>query len=109
MTPFFPKSIQHYFKRLKKEKGKTMENSSKDMIVVYGTSWCGDTNRARRFLDQNKISYRWIDIDQDQEGRAFVEKTNRGMRSVPTIVFTDGSILVEPSTFTLANKLGIPM
>lgn len=38
---------------------------------------------------------------------AFVEQTNKGMRSIPTIVFPDGSVLVEPSNAELAEKLGM--
>ncbi|MEJ5200822.1 MAG: glutaredoxin domain-containing protein [Anaerolineales bacterium] len=82
-----------------------MEESQK--IIVYGTNWCGDSRRARRFLDEHNIAYRWIDIDTDAVARKFVEETNHGFRSVPTIVFPDGSILVEPSNAELARKLGI--
>lgn len=81
--------------------------SENSLIKLYGTTWCGDTRRARSVLEQNGIPYEWIDIDQDLEGRKFVETTNRGFRSVPTIVFGDGSILVEPSEFTLRKKLGL--
>jgi glutaredoxin len=76
-------------------------------IVVYGTDWCGDCRRTRRFLDSNIIPYRWINIDQDKAGEQFVLLNNRGMRSVPTLVFGDGSILVEPSNLALAQKLGL--
>ena len=78
-------------------------------ILLYGTTWCGDTRRARRFLDQNNIQYKWIDIDQDVEARKFVEEVNHGFRSVPTIIFPDGSMLVEPPTAKLAEKLGLPV
>ena len=74
-------------------------------ILLYGTDWCGDCFRARRFLEKNNITYQWINIDKDKTAEQFVLKTNRGMRSVPTLVFSDGSILVEPSTVELANKL----
>jgi mycoredoxin len=84
-----------------------MEKSSE--IIMYGTTWCGDTRRARRFLDQNNIQYKWIDIDQDLEARKFVEEVNHGFRSVPTIIFPDGSMLVEPATSKLAEKLGLPV
>lgn len=77
------------------------------IIKLYGTSWCGDTRRARSVLDQNGIPYEWIDIDKDLEARKFVEEINRGYRSVPTIVFPDGSILVEPSESKLRLKLGL--
>ncbi len=76
-------------------------------ITVYGTSWCYDCRRARTIFDQNKISYVWIDIDANAEGRKYVESVNRGYRSVPTIVFPDGSILVEPSNLELSRKLGL--
>ncbi len=80
---------------------------SNGIIVVYGTNWCYDSKRARTLLDQNHIPYEFIDIDVDMEGRKFVEETNRGCRSVPTIVFPDGSILVEPSNQVLSEKLGL--
>ncbi len=79
---------------------------SEEIIVMYGTTWCGACRRARLILDQHNIPYQWIDIDQDSDGEAFVKQTNKGMRSVPTIVFQDGSILVEPSTKKLTEKLG---
>ncbi|MHC1740898.1 MAG: glutaredoxin domain-containing protein [Anaerolineaceae bacterium] len=78
-----------------------------EKIKVYGTSWCGDTRRARSFFDTNNIEYEWIDIDKDPEAAKFVMEVNHGCRSVPTIVFLDGSILTEPSTFELNNKMGI--
>jgi mycoredoxin len=78
-----------------------------NLIVVYGTTWCGDCFRTRRFLDKNAVKYRWINIDEDKSGEQLVLKLNRGMRSVPTIIFGDGSVLVEPGTPTLAQKLGL--
>ena len=74
-------------------------------ITVFGTWWCGDCSRARRCLERNQVIYNWVDIDQDKMGEQFVLSTNSGMRSVPTIVFGDGSILVEPSDKVLQQKL----
>ncbi len=76
-------------------------------IVIYGTTWCGDTRRARRVLDEHQIAYKWIDIDVDETARRHVEEVNNGFRSVPTIEFPDGTRLVEPSTPELKAKLGI--
>jgi glutaredoxin-like protein len=76
-------------------------------IIVYGTNWCGDCIRTKLFLKRNSIDYQWVNIDHDKEAEKFVKDTNKGFRSVPTIVFPDGSMLVEPSTSMLAKKLEI--
>ena len=73
--------------------------------TLYGTVWCGDTQRARRILERNQIAYLWVDIDKDPDAARYVERINRGFRSVPTIVWPDGSMLVEPSDRELEDKL----
>ena len=74
-------------------------------IVVYSTSWCSDCKRAKKFLDKNNIPYIEVDIDEDETGKAFVMEMNNGARVVPTIIFPDGDVLVEPSTQELRTKL----
>lgn len=76
-------------------------------IICYGTDWCFDCHRARKFFDEHNITYQWVNIDRDPQAEAFVQKVNNGYRSVPTIVWPDGSILVEPSRRELARKLGM--
>ena len=87
----------------KKSKSMPVENSVE--IKVYGTTWCGDCRRARAVFDRMAVPYAFIDLDRDKAGETFVKQTNRGSRSVPTIVFPDGSILVEPSNAKLEEKL----
>jgi mycoredoxin len=82
-----------------------MEKDQITEIKLYGTNWCGDTIRARTLLDNKGVFYTWIDIDRDAEAEKFVKITNRGYRSVPTIIFPDGSILVEPSERELLAKI----
>ena len=82
-------------------------NKMTTIKVIYGTEWCGDCKRSKRFLDRKKIPYTWIDIDEDEEAKEITKKLNKGKAKVPTIVFDDDSILVEPSNFQLAEKLGI--
>ena len=74
-------------------------------IKVYGTTWCPDCVRSKQVLARHAVQYEWIDISSDEKARAYVEKVNRGNRSVPTIVFPDGSVLVEPSNADLEKKL----
>jgi glutaredoxin-like protein len=76
-------------------------------IIIYGTNWCGDCRRSKRFLDAHHIAYQWIDVERDAKAIERVMKLNSGMRSVPTIVFPDGAVLVEPSDAELGKKLGV--
>ncbi len=76
-------------------------------IMVYGATWCPDCKRAKQFLGEQRIQYNNIDIDEDPISVGFVEKVNSGKRMIPTIVFPDGDILVEPTNAQLAQKLGI--
>ncbi len=76
-------------------------------IVVYGATWCSDCRRAKIFLGEQRVHYKWIDIEEQPEHQAFVEKINDGKRIIPTIVFPDGGILIEPSNAELAAKLGL--
>ncbi|HLZ08674.1 MAG TPA: glutaredoxin domain-containing protein [Chloroflexota bacterium] len=78
-----------------------------DVLVVYATTWCGDCYRTKRFLDRNNVPYRWVDADEVPGAMELVQAINRGHRSVPTLVFPDGSTLSEPSNPELARKLGI--
>ena len=80
-------------------------NRETRQITVYGAQWCGDCIRAKRILDQYEASYQWIDVDGDEQALDIVRKANNGMRSIPTIFFPDGSILVEPSNGELLKKL----
>ena len=59
------------------------------------------------FLGEQRVPYEWVDIDTDEEGRKRVQEVNNGRQIIPTIVFQDGSILVEPTNAELAAKLGI--
>lgn len=76
-------------------------------ITLYGAHWCPDCRRAKQFLGEHQIPYAWVDIEQDAAAEQFVIEKNAGKRIIPTIVFEDGSILVEPSNAELAAKLGL--
>jgi mycoredoxin len=80
-----------------------------DKIVLYGTSWCGGTRRCRLLLDRHGIPYQWVDIDQDEQAGKLVESLNHGFRSIPTVVWPDGSKLTEPTEEELAKKLGVAL
>ena len=80
---------------------------SEPQITVYGAYWCPDCRRSKQFLGEHQIPYNWVDIEQDPAGEQLVIARNEGKRIIPTIVFADGTALVEPSNAALAAKLGL--
>jgi mycoredoxin len=74
-------------------------------ILFFSTPWCGDCRRSRRVFSALDVPFTEIDIEEDSDATTFVMRLNRGMRSVPTILFPDGSVLVEPSSSELEAKL----
>jgi len=74
-------------------------------ITMYGADWCGDCRRSKRFLDSNNVAYNYIDVETDTSASEKVIEINGGMRSIPVIVFPDGTHLTEPSDNALKEKL----
>mgnify|MGYP006272444901 CR=1 FL=1 len=74
-------------------------------ITMYSTTWCPDCRLAKRVFGEENIAYTEIDIEKDNAARDIVVKLNNGNQVVPTIVFPDGSMLVEPSAAVLKEKI----
>ena len=79
--------------------------TTQESIKMYATAWCGDCRMAKRWFDSHDIPYQYINIEEDDSAAEYVVRVNKGMQRVPTIVFPDGSILVEPSARDLAQKI----
>lgn len=80
---------------------------SNDPILLYGATWCPDCKRSKAFLSEQRIPFTFIDLEKQPEAAQIVQDLNDGKQIIPTIVFADGSILVEPSNEELAEKLGL--
>lgn len=80
---------------------------AESQITMYGTYWCPDCRRSKKFLGEQRVPYEYVDIEKDEAAREYVEQINNGKRITPTIRFPDGTILVEPSNAELAAKIGV--
>ncbi|HPS32348.1 MAG TPA: glutaredoxin domain-containing protein [Anaerolineaceae bacterium] len=79
--------------------------TTENLIRFYGVNWCGDCKRSKRVFSDTQVPYVYYDLDENPRAVEFVKSVNQGMRRVPTIVFPDGSMLVEPSDEVLRTKL----
>ena len=76
-------------------------------IRVAGAMWSPACHDVKDFLSLNQIPYRWIDIEQDTSMAELVESITPGARSLPVVLFPDGTVLTAPSPTDLAAKVGL--
>ena len=74
-------------------------------ITMYSADWCGDCRRSKRLLDELQVEYTIIDVEADPSASDKVIEINGGARSIPVILFPDGTHLTEPSDIALKEKL----
>ena len=81
-----------------------------ETILMYTTNWCPDCRRVKSFLMQRGISYREINIEDDDSAEEIVIKVNKGKRKVPTLKVGDRYFACSPFNATqLAHELNVPL
>ncbi len=76
-----------------------------DALTLYSTPWCGYCHRLKGQLERAGVSFTEVDIEQDPASALIVEQVNGGNQTVPTLVFSDGSALTNPSLAQVQDKL----
>lgn len=80
-------------------------------VTMYSTTWCGYCRRLKSQMEREGISYNEVNIEQDAESAAFVEKANGGNQTVPTVLVvpTQGGsevVMTNPSLAQVKQALG---
>lgn len=76
-------------------------------FTMYSTPWCGYCFRLKGQLDREGIAYEMVDIEQQPDAAQIVEQVNDGNQTVPTLVFSDGSAMTNPSLAQVKDKLAV--
>jgi mycoredoxin len=76
-------------------------------LTVYTTTWCPFSRRLVNDLYRAGIDFENIDVDEDSAAALVVQELNDGNRTVPTVVFADGSSMTNPPAAKVAAKLGL--
>jgi mycoredoxin len=87
-----------------------MQDKSMESIIMYTTNWCPDCRHAKNFLKERGVSFREVNIEEDESAEAIVVKANDGKSVVPT--FDVGGRYFACSPFDaeqLAAELNIPL
>lgn len=74
-------------------------------LTMYTTTWCGFCRNLKKQLARDGIEIAEVDIERDEAAAEFVMSVNGGNQTVPTVVFPDGTALVNPSAAQVKAQL----
>ena len=74
-------------------------------VTMYTTTWCGYCVRLKKLMQREGIDYAEVDIERDDAAADVVMSANGGNRTVPTLVFADGTALTNPSIDQVKDRL----
>jgi mycoredoxin len=79
-------------------------------VTMYSTTWCGYCRRLKGQMDREGITYNEINIEQDPQSAAFVEKANGGNQTVPTVLVVSANgggevVMTNPSLAQVKQAL----
>jgi mycoredoxin len=72
---------------------------------MYTTPWCGYCVRLKHSLARAGVAFTEVDIEQDESAAERVMQVNGGNQTVPTLEFSDGSALTNPTVQQVQEKL----
>ncbi|HYB17535.1 MAG TPA: mycoredoxin [Streptosporangiaceae bacterium] len=72
---------------------------------MYTTSWCGYCRNLKKQLAREGIEISEVNIEHDQAAADYVMSVNGGNQTVPTLLFPDGTALVNPSAAQVRARL----
>ena len=74
-------------------------------VTMYCTPWCGFCRRLKSQLAREGIEVAEVDIEQNPSAADYVMSVNGGMQMVPTVLFSDGTALTNPSAAQVRERL----
>jgi len=75
-------------------------------VTMFTTQWCGYCRRLKSQMDREGIGYTEVDIEREPDSAEYVMSVNGGNRTVPTLLFPDGSAATNPSIGEVRDRLG---
>ncbi len=77
-------------------------------VTVYGTTWSVASWDVRRLLESIHVPYQFVDIDADQESRAWVKSLANGAEglALPVVRLVDGTLLIGATRREVAAQFG---
>ena len=75
-------------------------------VKIVGHRWSRPSFKARDFLAQNAVPYRWYSVD-DAEGQRLLAAAGAEPEDVPVVITSAGEVLRSPTAAELAAVVGL--
>ncbi len=76
-------------------------------IRVVGHKWSSQSHDTRDFLARNQIPFCWFDAASDPKAQELLSLAAPPDAVLPIVIFPDGTVIQDPTTQALAEKLGL--
>src|SRR5256714_4393811 len=76
-------------------------------LTLVGSRFDPDTRRLLEVLARNRLSSRWLELEDSPEAEAMLRELDVGPPELPIVVVPGGELLRNPSTRALLGELGL--
>jgi thioredoxin reductase (NADPH) len=76
-------------------------------LRIVGSKFSADTRRIREFVSRNRIPHKWIDVEEDQQAEALLQRLGIAPERTPVVIHKGAHVLHNPSNVRLAELLGL--
>ncbi|MDO9427826.1 MAG: FAD-dependent oxidoreductase [Methylobacterium sp.] len=76
-------------------------------VTLLGSSHCAETLRLQRFLTRNGYPLRVVATDRDPEAAGLLQRYALDVHRLPAVIAPGGVVLSNPTTWALADRLGL--
>lgn len=76
-------------------------------LKVFSALWSPYCKRLKTFLGEQRIACENVDIDEDEVGLRELEGLQNGGRTIPSVIYEDGTFAINPSPQDMAQRLAL--
>ncbi|MET7995900.1 FAD-dependent oxidoreductase [Amycolatopsis sp. NPDC005232] len=76
-------------------------------LRIVGSCYSPDTRRLLEFVARNRLPYRLVDVEKDQQAEALLQRFGVAVEDTPVVVLNGTEVLRNPSTAEVARKVGL--
>ncbi|HEY3717434.1 MAG TPA: FAD-dependent oxidoreductase [Jatrophihabitantaceae bacterium] len=74
---------------------------------IIGSSYSPDSRRLREFAARNRLPFRWIDLEKDQQAETLLNRLGIEPSDTPVVIWAGHQVLRNPSNAELAKLVGL--